>query len=161
NGCPQCPAPRNARAAREKAGREAIRFVRACAAGHLDDADWNYIVHAGPACAGQPGYYLWTGGGGSLRNVEICCPPSQAGGCGRPAPLGGAYARDWRGPGRFPGRGARPAKPSCNPPAKITQRGPTNPRTQEIIPPQTTPPISSRLHTILQDSRLMTLCSML
>jgi hypothetical protein len=62
NGCADCPRIGNSRQAREKAGREAIRFVRACTAGHLDDVDWNYVVHGGPSCAGQPGYYLWRGG---------------------------------------------------------------------------------------------------
>lgn len=151
----------NARAAREKAGREAIRFVRACAAGHLDDVDWNYVVHSGAACARQPGYYLWLGGGGSLRNVEIRCPPPSAGGCSAQVNFGIAYARDWGCSERYPERGQRPAQSSCNAPARIIQRGAANLRSATVISALTIPPIASRLHNILQDSRLMTFCSTL
>ena len=161
NGCPQCPPLGNARFTREKAGREAIRFVRACAAGHLDDVDWNYVVHNGAACARQPGYYLWLGGGGSLRNVEIRCPPGNAGGCGAQVNFGTAYARDWRCSERYPEHGQRPAQSSCNVPARIIQRGAANIRTANVISALTIPPIASRLHNILQDSRLMTFCSTL
>jgi hypothetical protein len=161
NGCPQCPPSGNARFVREKAGREAIRFVRACASGHLDDVDWNYVVHNGAACTRQPGYYLWLGGGGSLRNVEIRCPPGNAGGCGAQVNFGTAYARDWRCSERYPERGQRPAQSSCNTPARIIQRGAANLRTADVISALTIPPIASRLHNILQDSRLQTFCSTL
>lgn len=161
NGCPQCPPPRHAREAREKAGREAIRFVRACAAGHLDDVDWNYIVHNGPSCPRQPGYYLWMGGGGALRNVEIRCPPGQARGCGAGVNFGSAYARDWRCSGRYPEEGPRPVQPSCNSPARIIQRGAANLRTSAVVSALTIPPLASRLHNLLQDSRIMTFCRML
>src|SRR6266436_5787658 len=69
--CARCPGGPQDRA---KAGREAIRFVRACTNGHLDDVDWHFVVHGGPKCTNQPDYYLWQGGGSSLRNVTIQCP---------------------------------------------------------------------------------------
>jgi hypothetical protein len=160
HGCPQCPASANARVARVKAGRESIRFVRACAAGHLDDVDWNYVVHNGASCARQPGYYLWIGGGGSLRNVEIRCPPG-GGGCGSQVNFGTAYSRDWLCSDRYPERGSRPNQPSCNFPARIIQRGAANLRMANVISALTIPPIASRLHNVLQDSRLLTFCSTL
>jgi hypothetical protein len=160
-GCPGCPPLRNARAVREKAGREAIRFVRACAAGHLDDVDWNFVVHGGVACGRQPGYYLWVGGGSSLRNVEIRCPPGRAGGCGAQVNFGTAYSRDWRCAERFAERGPRPAQSTCALPARIVQRGAANLRTPVVVSALTIPPIASRLHNLLQDSRLMTFCSTL
>lgn len=161
NGCPQCGVPRNARAAREKAGREAIRFVRACNMGHLDDVDWNYVVHNGAACPGQPGYYLWIGAGGSLRNIEIRCPPGRPGGCGAQVNFGMVYARDWRCSERYPERGPRPAQANCGAPARIIQRGAANLRVPVVVSALTIPPIASRLHNLLQDSRVMTLCSTL
>jgi hypothetical protein len=161
NGCPDCRPSRNARVAREKAGREAIRFVRACSAGHLDDVDWNYIVHNGASCARQPGYYQWVGGGGSLRNVEIRCPGGQAGGCGLQVNFGTAYSKDWRCSERYAERGARPTQAACTMPARIIQRGAANLRTANVISALTIPPIASRLHNILQDSRMMTFFSTL
>ena len=154
--CPECPAGSPARD-REKAGREAIRFVRVCTNGHLDDVDWNFIAHNGPACSSQPGYYLWRGGGSSLRNVTIQCPA-----CGAPpVNFGKAYARDWPCSERFPERGARPPQPNCNQPARIIQRGAANLRVPEIVSALTIPPLASRLTTILQDTRIMTACGIL
>jgi hypothetical protein len=156
SGCPRCAPAAGVREVREKAGREAIRFVRACAAGHLDDVDWNYIVHGGATCAGQPGYYLWVGGGGSLRNVEVRCPQ-----CPAQVNFGWAYGRDWRCSERFPERAPRPVQPSCSSPTRIIQRGAANLRMPVVISALTIPPLASRLANILQDSRLMTFCSTL
>lgn len=155
SGCPRCPAG-NIRQNREKAGREAIRFVRACAAGHLDDVDWHYVVHNGPPCARQQGVYLWIGGGSSLRNVQIRCPECQA-----TVNFGIAYSRDWPCSERFPERGPRPLQSSCTAPARIVQRGAANLRIPEIISALTIPPLSTRLGNILQDSRVMAVCSLL
>ena len=64
-GCPRCIAA-GARYDRLKAGREAIRFVLACPAGHLDDVPWHRLVHgSGSNC--QPNHYVWRGGGRALR----------------------------------------------------------------------------------------------
>jgi hypothetical protein len=161
NGCPECPPPGSSLAARERAGREAIRFVLACTAGHLDDVDWNYVVHAGAACSAQPGYYLWVGGGGSLRNVEIRCPPGRAGGCRAQVNFGSAYAMDWRCSERYPERGPRPVQSACGAPARIIQRGAANLRIPDTTSALTIPPLASRLLNLLQDSRLMTLSSIL
>lgn len=154
--CPQCP-PATVTFDRDKAGREAIRFVRVCTNGHLDDVDWHYLVHNGPKCGSQPDYYLWRGGGGSLRNVTIACPNCQT----SPVNFGTAYSRDWPCSERFPERGPRPAQPACSASARIVQRGAANLRVAEIVSALTIPPLASRLTTILQDTRIMTLCGML
>lgn len=151
NACPLCP-PRGARYAREKAGREAIRFVRACPAGHLDDVDWNYLVHGGPACPGQRGVYSWSGGGSSLRNVELRCPE-----CNAAVNFGEAYARQWRCSARFPELAPRPGQPACAQPAAIIQRGAANLRIPRVISALTIPPLATRLSNILQDGRILTL----
>jgi hypothetical protein len=155
NGCPQCPTG-TTQQNRQKAGREAIRFVRACAAGHLDDVDWHFVVHNGPRCQGQRDYYLWIGGGSSLRNVNIRCPQ-----CPAVVNFGIAYRRDWRCSARYPELGARPAQPDCSVPARIVQRGSANLRIPEIISALTIPPLASRLTNVLQDSRIMTMCTLL
>jgi uncharacterized protein DUF1998 len=156
NGCPQCPPLATNRRAREKAGREAIRFVLACSQGHLDDVEWTYLVHNGGPCAGWPGWYRWLGGGGSLRSVQISCPR-----CGATANFGAAYGRDWRCSERLPERGGRPPQPTCAAPARIIQRGAANLRTPVIVSALTIPPLSSRLHSLLQDSRILAVCSTL
>ena len=154
--CPECP-PASVTFDREKAGREAIRFVRVCTNGHLDDVDWHYVAHNGPKCANQPDYYRWQGGGGSLRNVTIQCPNCQA----PPINFGTAYSRDWPCSERYPERGPRPNQPACAAPARIVQRGAANLRLPEIVSALTIPPLASRLTTVLQDTRIMTLCGML
>lgn len=156
NGCPQCPPRATNRLTREKSGREAIRFVLACSQGHLDEVEWTYVVHGGGPCAQWPGWYQWIGGGGSLRSVQIRCPQ-----CGATANFGTAYGRDWRCSERLPERGARPPQTGCTAPARIIQRGAANLRTPVIVSALTIPPLSSRLHNLLQDSRILTLCSTL
>ena len=155
-GCPQCPPQATNRRAREKAGREAIRFVLACSQGHLDDVAWTYVVHNGGPCPQWPGWYQWIGGGGSLRSVQIRCPR-----CGATANFGSAYGRDWRCSERLPERGAAPPQPACGAPARIIQRGAANLRTPVIVSALTIPPLSSRLHNLLQDSRILAVCSTL
>src|SRR5207237_1927798 len=58
-------------------------------------------------------------------------------------------------------RGPRPAQASCASPARIIQRGAANLRTSVVVSALTIPPIASRLHNILQDRRLMAVCSTL
>ncbi len=50
---------------------EAIRFIRACSNGHMDDIDWNYLLHQGTGCTNQ--VFEWNGGHISLEHVEIKC----------------------------------------------------------------------------------------
>lgn len=154
--CPQCPSSRGVREAREKAGREAIRFIRICETGHLDDVDWDFVIHNGAVCAGQPGFYLWLGGGGSLRNVELRCPQ-----CRAQTNFGLVYSRSWRCSERYPERGPRPPQSACNSPARIVQRGAANVRISTVMSALTIPPLSSRLHNVLQDSRIVAACGVL
>lgn len=67
-----------------------IRFVGACPSGHLQDLNWNGIVHAdGPKC-GQPLWLEEQGTSGDPRDVTIACE------CGRSISLVQASA-----PGRL------------------------------------------------------------
>lgn len=153
--CPNCALSTVARN-RTKAGREAIRFVRACTNGHLDDVDWHYVVHGGPKCTNQSGHYLWQGGGSSLRNVTISCPD-----CQLQINFGTAYSRTWPCSERLPENGPRPPQANCSAPARIVQRGAANLRVPDFASALTIPPLATRLTSILQDSRIMTLCNML
>ncbi|HEY7125437.1 MAG TPA: DUF1998 domain-containing protein [Ktedonobacterales bacterium] len=141
--CPKClplPNPGNAWI---RVRQEAIRFVRACPIGHLDDVDWPRLIdHAKPLC--NPDYLLWMGGGGALRHIEITCPI-----CHARMNLGTAYSREWPCSGRFPeyqGKG----RPRCDQPAKIMQRGAANLRMAELQTALTIPPRETALHRLLE-----------
>jgi hypothetical protein len=145
--CPRCPALANRFAAYAQVRSQAIRFVRACAAGHLDDVDWPYVVRVlGGTCAAQgcrSSYFYWRNAGGALRQIQIECPN-----CGGRANLGTAYARDWPCSGRFPELGLD--RPSCTHPSKIIQRGAANLFIPELVSALTIPPRATRLHRILE-----------
>jgi hypothetical protein len=146
--CPSCNALRDKFDAWREARRQAIRFVRACPAGHLDDVDWLGIIdHKGQGC--RPASLRWIGGGGALRHVNVVCPE-----CGGSVNLGLAYARDWPCSGRFPERGAD--RPGCNRRSKILQRGAANLRIPELQTALTIPPRSTPLHRLLEMSLVRT-----
>ena len=133
--------------ARTQARSQAIRFIIACPAGHLDDVYWTGIIeHYRPGCA--PTYLKWIGGGGALRNVEIVCPE-----CNARIGLNEAYGRSYRCSGRYPEReGARNASRfyDCQESAQIVQRGASNLRISELKTALTIPPRSTPLHRILE-----------
>ncbi len=146
-GCPQCsPVRPGERFA--KAGREAIRFVRACGAGHLDDVDWQLVVHGGMNCS--PNYYVWQGGGRALRNVTITCPQ-----CRTSVNFGQAYGRTWPCSCRTPEHGPRPEQSTCSRGARIIQRGAANLRLAELVTALTITDIPERLHRILSDREML------
>ena len=153
-GCPRCTAA-GVRPDRLKAGREAIRFVIACRAGHLDDVPWQRLVH-GPGTRCQPGYYIWRGGGRALRFVTIECPD-----CHATENFGTAYARPWTCSGRLPEAGLRPAQPMCPHSASIHQRGAANLHVAEVVSALTIIDMPARLHNVVNDARVLTIASTL
>lgn len=141
--CPRCDPLTNQSEAWKQVRRQAIRFVRACSAGHLDDVDWvRLIQHKHNDC--RPSYLYWHGGGGSLRHINIVCPD-----CNASVNLGLAYSREWPCSGRFPEWGKdRPN--NCDRPSKIIQRGAANLRIAELQTALTIPPRSTPLHRMLE-----------
>lgn len=125
---------------RHPARREAIRFVRACPEGHLDDVDWFGIIHASKKNCNST-IYRWDSQGGSLRDVEISCT------CGARKTLQDVYRETKHCTGRFPERGTQFS--SCSKEAKVTLRGSSSLRIPEIVPTITIPQFASRLHRIL------------
>lgn len=140
--CPRCdPLPDKYQAWRQ-VRRQAIRFVRACPAGHLDDVDWAGIIpHTRDDC--RPSYLYWQGGGGALRHITIMCPN-----CGANINLGTAYSRKWPCSGRFPEQ--EKIRPGCGEDSTIIQRGAANLRIPELQSALTIPPRSTSLHRILE-----------
>lgn len=148
--CPKCPPWKDKWEAWRVASRQAIRFVRACPTGHLDDVDWIYVVHRSRSGSSEcsPGYLLWQGSG-ALRNIHIKCPI-----CGSEENLGQAYSMEWPCSGRFPEKesGNEKFRPGCQEKSRILQRGAANLRIPEIATALVIPQCDTNLHRLLQIS---------
>jgi len=129
--------------------QQAIRFVRACAEGHLDDVDWPRVIHRPGSNCTHNHYFRWLGIGGALAQIQLQCPQ-----CGDSEQLGNAYGREWFCSGRLPEReapGDRPHRPGgCPEAARIVQRQASNLRLPELRTLFTIPPRATRLHNLLQ-----------
>jgi hypothetical protein len=145
--CPNCRSEQTPEAAWSKVRREAIRFVRACEDGHLDDVDWkNLVQHRQDGC--NPSYLVWGGTGGALRNIVIRCPDCQG-----TMDLGTAYGRTFNCSARRPEEGSNRTY-QCTKPARIIQRGAANLHLAEIETALTIPPRSTNLHRLLEMERV-------
>ncbi len=141
-GCPRCPPGGPAR------GSAAIRFVLACPAGHLDEVNWNLVVHPrGGAC--RAGHFIWRGGGRALRHVTIECSA-----CGARENFGRAYGRPWPCSGRQP-EVSRPRSPGCTEQARIIQRGAANLHMPVVTSALTILDMPTRLHLVLKDRSIL------
>lgn len=130
---------------------EAIRFVRACPSGHMDDVDWYGIVHSFKKECNR-NIFSWRSDGGSLRNVVIVCE------CGAQATLSEVYNRTSHCTGRFPEKGT--TYTSCKEKAQVTLRGSSSLRIPEIITTITLPRFASKLHRIFDDIQMRTVIAM-
>jgi len=130
-------------------GREAIRFIKACPDGHMDEVDWYFLAHGFRSGCQHTEWFKWYGGGGSLSNVRIECPR-----CGSSKfTLGWAYGREWNCSGRYPEREpwhSHPHRPGCRKKARIIQRQASNLRIPELLTLFSIPPRHTRLHNLLQ-----------
>jgi hypothetical protein len=142
--CPDCIASGFSQSARPVA----IRFVRACPDGHLDDVDWYGIIHSYRKTCNNI-VYSWNSAGGSLRDVEISCT------CGATKTLKDVYRETKHCTGRFPEKGSTFS--SCLQEAKVTLRGSSSLRIPEIITTITIPQFASRLHRILDSYQMRTI----
>lgn len=154
DGCPECRG--DARNRESKRTKYAIRFLIACPNGHLDDVNWNYLIHSQP---GQPPqarcesrYFHWIGAGSSLSAIRVRCPT-----CGVEKPLGEIYSS------RLPCRGNRPEIPNapfetgCQADAIVVQRGSFSLRLPEVVTSLTIPPLVGPLHRILERENIQTI----
>lgn len=141
-GSTRCPRCRPGKAAQ----REAIRFVRACPRGHLDDVDWKGIVHRkNRTCDGA--LFGWIETGSTLYDIAIECRK-----CGAKATLRDIYNGTWECSGYFPESRTREA---CSERASVILRNASNLRVPEIVSALTIPPRTSQLHRILEDPQIL------
>lgn len=136
NACPLCGTVVGERK------REAIRFVTACSDGHLDEVNWNYIVHRGNNCARtqipniqnsltNENSFYWDQSGGTLGSIEIRCPR-----CDMVQNFADAYYRPLLCKGRNPEtesiQSTQPRYNGCDKEARILQRQAANLRIAEV-----------------------------
>ena len=131
---------------RAKAGREAIRFVRACENGHLDDVDWHWLVHGRVGCRGTE--FIWTGAGRSLRQSYLKCSS-----CTAEVNFGAVYMRPLNCRGRRPELGLNNEE-ACTADARIVQRGASNLHVPVHQTALTLGGTSQRLHQQLSDANI-------
>jgi hypothetical protein len=143
----RCPVCGNA----GRKGCEAIRFIKACPDGHMDEMDWYFLAHGSDSSCQHSGWFRWYGGGGAISNIEVECPI-----CGsKKFTLGWAYGRDLLCSGRFPEKEplcSYPLKTGCNKNAKIVQRQASNLRIPELLTLFSIPLRHTELHNMLQGS---------
>lgn len=144
-GCPRCGSLGEEEAWR-KARREAIRFVRVCPKGHMDDVNWHALVHQDPSSCDNH-TYRWRGGGSSLSEVTIECTE-----CGESRNFGRAYRSSWSCSGRYPEEGRR--REGCSEKSRIIQRNASNIRIPNLITALSIPPQTEKIYNILSHSSI-------
>lgn len=135
--CPSCGTGRRS---------QAIRFVLACPAGHLDDLDWNRLVHGATRCGRTDGFE-WRGGHASVGRITLVCPS-----CGKQRSMADAYSMQWPCSGRRPEReppDSPASRPGCSSVAQVIQRQSVNLRVADILSVLTVPPRHTALHRLL------------
>lgn len=136
SNCPGC------RGKTDDSQDEAIRFVRACPNGHLDDVDWKETVHAGRGCTGNT--FDWDETSGSdLKSVVVRCTLTT---CRAEASLLDIYYRTDRCTGYFP---ELESSFACDETASVLLRSATSLRYPEVVTAITIPPAALRIRTVL------------
>lgn len=136
--CPNCsPA--------EYAQDQAVRFVRACRRGHLDDVDWPKVVHqkADPC---DEELFRWIEGGSTLAEIRIRCLK-----CGAEIGMSQVYYGKHFCSGRLLESGE---KEHCNEEASVILRNASNLRVAVLESALTIPPRDTRPRRILENSYL-------
>ena len=139
--CPHCSPTKNAQ-------EEAIRFVRACPCGHLDDVTWHEIVHKKVSNCNFA-IFDWIETGSALWDIKIQCPR-----CGANASLQDVYNDRWKCSGRFIESDLREP---CEEKASVVLRNASNLRVVEPVSALTIPPMTSNIHRILQNTHILSI----
>jgi len=141
--CPQCRKSMKFDIKR----KNAIRFVRACPAGHLDDIDWRGMISHTSSCTSR--VYRWDESNGSLDDVRIICS------CKRETTLQDVYQNNRWCTGRFPESSG--GNEECNETSQVTLRGSSMLRIPKLLPIIAIPGPESKLHRILGKNSISTI----
>jgi hypothetical protein len=149
HGCPECKKDGNT--GNQHNRRETIRFVRACPAGHLDDVNWNYVIHSKSKNDCSSDWFYWHTYGSALKETVLVCPK-----CGSKVTLGEIYNKTWSCSGRYPEKEVTSSQytENCNREARIIQRQASNLRVPEIVTLFTIPPRHTALHRLLENREI-------
>lgn len=153
--CPVCKDGRNP--------PRAIRFVRACPDGHMDEVPWSYMVHGDGRCdgwardgirpapaSGNDTFYYRSRG--PISSVELECTR-----CAAMARLGDWYNRlpcSGRHPESEPPGSNQPRTSKCGATSRIIPRGASNLRIPVVETHFTTRPFSTNIHDYMSDKTI-------
>lgn len=150
--CPDCG---------ERRWQGAIRFVVACSEGHLDELNWDYVVHRKSGHAvdtskhriAEGEAFYWHRRGGTLGDIVIRCYYRDQ--CHAQANLGEVYYRAHPCSGRHPHTEvAGPTRPmNCKASARVVPRQSAALRIAETRTLLSIRPVTE-VHTLLQDDAL-------
>ena len=134
SNCPSC------RGRVYDAQGDAIRFVRACPDGHLDDVDWKGTIHGTSACPSDT--FQWDETSGSdLKSVVVRCMK-----CKSEASLLDIYYRTDKCSGYFP---ELEQSFACDETASVALRSATSLRYAEVVTALTIPPAALPTRNVL------------
>ncbi len=148
DGCPRCV---NKDKPESKLNKYAIRFLRACPEGHMDDVDWWWRVHqrsnhsGGVRCTSQ--FFNWSGAASSLSSIIISCGGK---GCNASCSLGDIYSSESDCKGNRPEQLRNKSEKTCDKRMQVFQRGSFGLRLPEVVASMTIPPLVSEVHKNLQ-----------
>ena len=125
----------------------AIRFVRACPKGHIDDVDWYRFVHA-PDDTCRRELFLDEQGTGDLGDLVVRCA------CGKSRRLSEATALEERPLGTC--GGARPwlgsyASETCTLPSRLLTRTASNAYFAQVVSVLSLPHRASKIETVVRE----------
>lgn len=159
DGCPECKTEDERR--KSKSNKHAIRFMKACPNGHLDDVDWYSLIHSSNTgqsrnvrCNRQ--YFHWIGSGSSLSAIRIECRA-----CSDRKELGEIYSYKLQCRGRRPEKANAPHENCATNQAVVVQRGSFQLRLPEVITSLTLPELSKAVHRLLQRREIQVIVSTL
>ena len=140
-------------------GRNAVGFVMACRNGHLDDIEWERLVHHYSECKGTKTAHIhrgiadsnaifWKRGGATLASVQLVCPR-----CEKTRKFSSIYyGKPLTCRGRNPQRGSSDGK--CDMQAKVINRQAANLHLPEILTLLSIRSTYTDIHLAVQDPLL-------
>lgn len=130
---------------------EAIRFVRACENGHMDDIQWEYEVHKNKECKNST--FEWEGGQNSLAKVTINCPE-----CRSKVSLHDIYNSHTPCSGYMPEE--EKSDGECGKRMQVILRSQSNLRIPKLITVITIPPSDSNAYLLLSEMDITTMLAL-